>query len=633
MDDLRQFESSRNAILGALRTAPVSAALSDLLEEKETKLLHAATTRLEEGEFVVAVLGRQGVGKSSLLNALLFTRRILPIDETETTNVICRMRRLDSKGERAQVTFADGRVVTGPLDVEFLKQYTDEQLNPGNRLAVRSVDGYLASPLLDSGISLADTPGVGSLTTTNAATTMEFLPRVAAGIFLIGTVPTLLDSESLFLRATWSYSQHFVFVQNAWGTPDEVADAREDNLRKLREIATDAGYSGQISLHVVDVHRALEGACNDRPDLVDESGIKSLVDTLRRTVSAGACRLQLVSDGGTIAACLQRASDSALMRAASIAEAASKDDETFARDLAEAYAKLDEVADQWRETRDDFQSGCTELVDAYARDVEIGVGEAQARLDELIEKRAMDGDRLNKALQEQLLHAVNIASNRLERGFSQRVGRFVDRCGTLQGVADQAAKGVADIKSVAEQVKLPEKLAKIGGGAETLAGTALSTMAGMALWAGGAALVAGEGIGAAVAAAGAAVPGVGWVIAGAVLLAGWGFRKHQEAKAIAALLRGVSKACADTIRETVRRGRQSVIDQAKKVDAALNDAIRADLEHQRELLRKLQNDRAGSLAVRQATSRTLHGHIEALRGALVAVRSETEAASNPRSGP
>lgn len=613
--DLHQVRAQLVELLSA---ADLDAILQDLVTDKELSRFRAARQRLSGGKLAVAVLGRQGVGKSTLLNALV-GRRLLPMDETETTNVICTLEGTTEK-ERAVVRFADGREETGPISDDFLRQYTDEQLNPGNEKRVEAVACYLRSPLLDTGVQLVDTPGVGSLTPSTERVTRDYLKNVSLGLFLISTAPTLLDSESLFLRTTWEFSRSFVFVQNAWASSQqEVVDAEKENLKKLREIAKEEGGDDSVLLKIVDVHRGLEGQRNARPDHVEQSGLSDLILALRERLSKGAGRALVLAEGHTAQVALQAALSSVRLRLASLAKEGTEDEGAFLNRQREAREKLDALEDEWRAALKTFRGAYDEIFGRFQEAVEIRVSEVEDAITSLIESRKLDATKVNAAFEEKLQVSLRAPLLTLQREFGAAVKEVVDEATRIAAEASSVAVVAVGFKSTAEDLLWIERKETLGRGLGYIGGAGVALFGGMALWAAGAALIAGETVAAAAAAAAAAVPGVGWAVAAGVLIAGYTIRELHKREAVKTLLRAVHRGATETRRKLVRRTKEDLKEKASEVEQTLDTGLRAQISQQRRVLEDLERDRRKKGAQRESVVQRLQGSEGVVTEALRAI--------------
>jgi predicted GTPase len=165
--------------------------------------------RISEGRFYVACVGQFKRGKSTLLNALI-GHSVLPTAVIPVTAVPTIIR----YGERltARVRFQSG-AWTG-IAVSSVEEYVSEGKNPENAKGVSGVEIFAPSPLLDTGMCLVDTPGLGSVFAGNTAATQAFIPHIDAAIVVIGTDPPLSGDE-LQLVETISQDVHdLVFVSN-----------------------------------------------------------------------------------------------------------------------------------------------------------------------------------------------------------------------------------------------------------------------------------------------------------------------------------------------------------------------------------------------------------------------------------
>src|SRR6266540_4307850 len=128
-----------------------------------------AARRLAGLELEVAVVGEFKRGKSTLLNALIGVE-VLPAGVLPLTAVPTVLER----GEPVcRVTFTDGH--TEEHDLGAVAEFVTEEHNPGNRLGVQRVVVRLHAPLLDEGVRLVDTPGVGSVLEHNTRATDAYL--------------------------------------------------------------------------------------------------------------------------------------------------------------------------------------------------------------------------------------------------------------------------------------------------------------------------------------------------------------------------------------------------------------------------------------------------------------------------
>ncbi len=182
-----------------------------------TERLLSLRTRMEEGRFHLAVLGQFKRGKSTLLNAFLgealLPTSVVPLTAIPTfveygPEVRIRVRYLD---ERPAKEFA------GKTPEEFagiLDGFVTEEGNPKNRLGVLQVEIFHPATILQHGVVLIDTPGIGSTFTHNTEATLNFLPQCDAALFVVSADPPLTEVEAEFLKSVRSRVSRLFFIFN-----------------------------------------------------------------------------------------------------------------------------------------------------------------------------------------------------------------------------------------------------------------------------------------------------------------------------------------------------------------------------------------------------------------------------------
>jgi GTP-binding protein EngB required for normal cell division len=187
----------------------------------------ALAERIQEGRFYVACVGQFKRGKSTLLNALV-GEPVLPVGVVPVTAAVTILRKGEERG--AQVRFADGR--TQAVPIPGLAAYVAEDQNPGNVKGVRAVEVFLPSPLLSHGMSLVDTPGLGSVFSGNTAVTREFIPHIDAALVVLGADPPISGEELELVETVSRQVSQLVFVLNK---ADRLNDTERGEASRFAE--------------------------------------------------------------------------------------------------------------------------------------------------------------------------------------------------------------------------------------------------------------------------------------------------------------------------------------------------------------------------------------------------------------
>ena len=162
--------------------------------------LEAAKMRLADPSVRVLVVGEYKKGKSTLVNGLLGIT-VAPVDDDIATSIPTIVQYGDSP--RATVTpTADNGDAPAPEEVEVsdLAAYVSEAGNPANHKGLRIAEVWLPRRILQGGLVLVDTPGVGGLGSVHTASTLATLPSADAVIFVTDASQELTAPEVEFLQ-------------------------------------------------------------------------------------------------------------------------------------------------------------------------------------------------------------------------------------------------------------------------------------------------------------------------------------------------------------------------------------------------------------------------------------------------
>jgi small GTP-binding protein len=176
----------------------------------------SATFHLEEGigrlaaqRLNLVVLGEFKRGKSTLVNALL-GRSILPTGVVPLTAAVTVVRK--GSEDRLVVRFLDGREEDHPVAV--IADFVTESGNPKNARGIERVTVETSAPLLQDGLQIVDTPGIGSLHTHNTDTATSFLPQVDAALFVLAADQPLSQAERELIEEAQRRIPRLLFAAN-----------------------------------------------------------------------------------------------------------------------------------------------------------------------------------------------------------------------------------------------------------------------------------------------------------------------------------------------------------------------------------------------------------------------------------
>ncbi len=294
------FSTSERADLETLSCAPDAAARASvdfqlLLGETVRRVedlgaefwgdlerLRLLRTRLEEGRFHLAVLGQFKRGKSTLLNAFL-GQALLPTSVVPLTAVPTFLEQ--GPEVRIRVRYQDEQPVkefvggSTEESAALLQSLVTEDGNPKNRQGVRQVEILHPAPILQHGLVLIDTPGIGSTFTHNTEATLNFLPQCDAALFVISADPPLTEVEAEFLKAVRSRVARLFFIFNKIDYLNE--QERHTALSFFKKVLHERiGAEQDYPIFCVSARRALDAKIADDPRLWAQSGLSEVENHL-----------------------------------------------------------------------------------------------------------------------------------------------------------------------------------------------------------------------------------------------------------------------------------------------------------------------------------------------------------------
>jgi len=207
-------------IAGKINEKNVISSLDEIAEKLSSKL------------FYLVIVGLFKRGKSSVINALI-GQELAPVAVTPVTSVITFFQYAPETG--AEVYYTSGKKYT--IDPAEVSYYISEENNPKNKKGVECVRIFAKSPLLEN-LILVDTPGLGSLFSHNTATTIEFLPRIDAALFVMSADVPISKADEEFLKQIRESIPNVLFILNKSDllSREDLDKMISYNLNMLKEI-------------------------------------------------------------------------------------------------------------------------------------------------------------------------------------------------------------------------------------------------------------------------------------------------------------------------------------------------------------------------------------------------------------
>ncbi|HTX58746.1 MAG TPA: dynamin family protein [Verrucomicrobiae bacterium] len=475
-DAMRRYERARDELAARLT------AIESLVGESRRTPLHRTRTRLERGKFVLAVVGEFSSGKSFLLNALLGKfryeeapggRRVAGLLATDINPSTATITELEyGAHDEAVAVFEDGRreripldaltrfVAVGTSEAGKLHDATEDAGAPGSASeAPTRVIVKAASPFLERGFVVADTPGLASINPAHRRATLQFLPTADAVLYLIDTQQPFTEGDASFLGIVRRHIDSIFIVQtkiDLWRS--EQSDGRpawEHAYERISRLA--AMHAHGTYVYALSAREYVEGRLDGDAAAVERSRFPQFLAALDASL-------------------IRKTGRARLLRASERATATAQDEiEQIDRDLA-MLALGDEAL---REARAAVVPELDELDRATTAEREALLSDAFALRRGLEERgRTLAGD-LERALA-QTLDAADIAKIRDRERLHVIVDRVVAHA-TDEFARETAATVAQDVFARLERAKA---LMPLRWSANDAAARAFGATPGTSLWSG-----------------------------------------------------------------------------------------------------------------------------------------------------
>jgi GTP-binding protein EngB required for normal cell division len=274
---------------GAVEDTPVPPELAEAVR--------AEAVRVRGGAAVLVVVGEKKRGKSSLINALVASPGLLPVEVDVATGVHLVVRHAE---EPYAVAFLEGDTAGQPVPVGAIGEYAalDPVTQEPYRRDVRHVEVGVPSALLSSGLVLVDTPGVGGLVSGHARITMATLTRADALVFVVNGQSEFTASELRFLEQATERIAEVVFVltqTDKYGSWEQVLERNRQLLAEHAPRYAGAAWFAVSSRAKEDADLAAASGDPVAGQRLAASGFPPLLAALSDRVAARAAELRLAN--------------------------------------------------------------------------------------------------------------------------------------------------------------------------------------------------------------------------------------------------------------------------------------------------------------------------------------------------
>lgn len=377
--------------------------------------IDAAKERLAQGDVVIAVIGEFKQGKSSLINALLGVSGLLPVDIDIATSV-ATLARYGPVQKAFAISEAEGRVEV-PLDK--IAEYASERGNPRNEKGVALIEVEVPSKLLQEGLCLIDTPGVGGLMRGHFDATAKMLPRTDIALYVSDLREPLKEADLRFLQDhVWPQIGSVAYVLTHKDLVPSFEAVVEANRSKLKGAQTEDPKIFAVSTPLYADYIKL----GDERDLED-SGYKELEAFLWERAVAEGGKILIERTLSACAAALREAREELEMELAPLKDSANRAPvEQEIQRQREAAQRLAESNAEWRTLLAD---GMSDLRRDLNVEIQRSMSQLQVEAEGMLQKRDLlkEPDRIGAELKFRL----EALSARLEKVVDDRCEALVDR--------------------------------------------------------------------------------------------------------------------------------------------------------------------------------------------------------------
>ncbi len=208
---LTRIEAQRRTALGVLDQLTEQARAFELPAPPEA--LGRYRQRLADNTYRVLVVGEAKRGKSSFINALI-GRPILPTDVDIATSQVFLVSRAAREAYRLRFEDDSAQDITAAELPRYGSQVlADVEGTPRLDQIIRWIEVDAPATFLPDGVSLLDTPGLGSLYAAHSQITQRFLPHADAVVFVLDSSQPIGQPDLETIAAILAVTPNLFFIQ------------------------------------------------------------------------------------------------------------------------------------------------------------------------------------------------------------------------------------------------------------------------------------------------------------------------------------------------------------------------------------------------------------------------------------
>lgn len=404
-------------------------------------------------QLVVVACGDIKRGKSSLLNAILDRSQLLPVDSDVATSVHLVIRYGAEFGILVTRIGPDGEPMHERAEIDDLIDVASMRGDPSRREGVTAVEIMLDHPVLERGIVLIDTPGVGGMGRGHRDLALAALGQADALLFTVSAEEPVARSELEFLVEASERTEQVVLVvtksdSNSEAVNGEMIAELRNKMQTFTDTMAQRAASGGVDsdvpvrlTHLLDAPVVLsssflaEQARTRREAGRDEQAqrlmSRSGIDELRGLLQHSADNRELIRVANLLA--LLRVLLADVEREAQARVRAASGDSQVADELAQRQLALEEFGSKQARWRTTLGNSIVRLQTNSSRLVTRELNRVKEHYRELIEATP-DGTALAASLPGELEQSLHGAWNELVQAintdFRSTLGALLEEFGT-----------------------------------------------------------------------------------------------------------------------------------------------------------------------------------------------------------